>query len=242
MWGSCYPTVVHKKSKSVTPRVDLKIQGSHVSDIHYQVENVWIEIELTGLKKPVIVGCIYRHPKGNVNLFTSELEKVIQKISHEDKLCFLCGDLNINALSQHHSATQNFINTILSSNFIPHITLPTRVTETTATLIDHILVKYDKHTVDEPVTSGNIFCDISDHLPNFVLFGHKREIASKERPLVRIFGEKNVQKFRDHIKAVNWSQLDNCNDVNIAYSFFSEKIQTGLQHLFSTNKTVQKKK
>ncbi len=64
--------------------------------------------------------------------------------------------------------------------------MPPRITESTATLMDNILVKYNKDIIKKnkkyqkkynkditncEVISGNLFCDISDHLPNFILYG-----------------------------------------------------------------------
>ena len=48
--------------------------------------------------------------------------------------------------------------------------------------------------------SGNLFCDISDHLPNFLLYGHKNDIQStKIRPLVRIYSSNNLNNFKTFI-------------------------------------------
>ncbi len=85
----------------------------------------------------------------------------------------LVGDININPLQTNQEPTCMFINSILGENFIPHITLPARITDHSATLIDHIVIRPHKHTVGETIVSGNIYFDISDHLPNFICFGEK---------------------------------------------------------------------
>ena len=169
----------------VTERKDLALKGTHISDNNYLIENSWAEIRVPGIEGNVIIGCIYRHPKGRVDLFTEEFEKTCQKISKEGKLCFVAGDFNINALNRSHPHTVNYVNTILSENFIPHITVPTRLTENTATLIDNILVKHGKKLTDSDILAGNLYCDISDHLPNFLLYGEQK--PEKHRPYVRIF-------------------------------------------------------
>ena len=56
----------------------------------------------------------------------------------------IMGDLNINLLNHtSHNATSNFLNTLLTHSLIPLITRPTRITQKSATLLDHIFSKSD---------------------------------------------------------------------------------------------------
>ena len=74
------------------------------------------------------------------------------------------GDLNINLLNHNfHNATSNFLNTLLSHSQLPLITLPTHISETSATLLDHI---YSISTPDLK-ECGIIYASLSDHLPVF---------------------------------------------------------------------------
>ena len=60
---------------------------------------------------------------------------------HENKNCILTGDFNLNLLKHAKSpSVSKFLENLLSHNFMPQITLPTRITEKTATLIDNILI------------------------------------------------------------------------------------------------------
>ena len=52
---------------------------------------------------------------------------------------------------------------------MPVITLPTRVTDHSATLIDHIVVNTELLNRQEEITFGIISSVISDHLPNFIV-------------------------------------------------------------------------
>ena len=62
----------------------------------------------------------------------------------------------------NHVNTQNFMETILDNKLIPVITRPTRITHTTATLIDNILV--DSNQIGN-LTSSICIDNTSDHLP-----------------------------------------------------------------------------
>ena len=53
----------------------------------------------------------------------------------------ILGDMNINMLKYgSHDQTDTYVYSIFTSGFIPCILKPTRVTHTTATLLDHILI------------------------------------------------------------------------------------------------------
>ena len=61
-----------------------------------------------------------------------------------------------------HLQTQIFLENILSHEFIPCITRPTRITNSSATLIDNIITS--RHLFDT-LTCGIAISDISDHFP-----------------------------------------------------------------------------
>ena len=106
-------------------------------------------------------------------------------------MCYICGDINVNGFSINSTDTASFFDLILSENYIPQITLPTRITDTSATLIDHIFMKSDSRNIEDTTLSGNIFTDISDHLPNFLLVGlNDGYCTSRDRQMIRIYGEK----------------------------------------------------
>ena len=73
------------------------------------------------------------------------------------------GDFNIDILKESSS---NFMNTIYSSGFYPPITKPTRVSTTSATLIDNIFTNVLQF---DACLSGIIATDLTDHFPVFCL-------------------------------------------------------------------------
>ena len=92
---------------------------------------------------------------------------------NQGKPLFLVGDLNINSLD--HSINTNvrdFFNLIFQNGIFPLINRPTRVTKSSATIIDHVLTNT---IIDSKVQSGIkkikpiIKTDISDHFAVFVL-------------------------------------------------------------------------
>ena len=95
---------------------------------------------------------------------------------------------------------------LLLNNFLPTIVMPTRITQNTATLIDHIYY-YEGHNNDSCtalVKSGNILSDISDHLPNYIILYKRAATVCNKRPLIRIFSEKNEQTFSSYLQNTDW--------------------------------------
>ena len=67
------------------------------------------------------------------------MNTLFDKLTKENKPSFISGDFNLNLIKYTKNRRVNqFLENILSNNFIPHITRPTRVTENSATLIEHI--------------------------------------------------------------------------------------------------------
>ena len=124
-----------KSDFKITNRNDLKFTSDTV-----KVEDLRYEIT-TSTKETFFVGVIYRHPKGNVDKFTDVLEGTTTKIINDNKIknCIIVGDLNIDLMKHEtHYNTGEFLNTMLSHGFMPTILLPTRVTNHSGTLINHI--------------------------------------------------------------------------------------------------------
>ena len=92
------------------------------------------------------------------------LNQILEILSKEHKQVFLYGDFNINLLNYNdHQPTNDFLDSLASNSFIPHILHPTRITSHSKTLIDKIFSNYITHEI----ISGNITANISDHLPPF---------------------------------------------------------------------------
>jgi hypothetical protein len=102
--------------------------------------------------------------------------------------------MNIYLLKPENRQTKNYIDTLLSFNAIPCITLPTRITSHSATLIDHIIMSKPERYTETGTKCGNLYMEIADHLPNFILINGKRK-EPKERPLIRYTSEKNIAHF-----------------------------------------------
>ena len=58
----------------------------------------------------------------------------------------------------------NFLDSLSSHLFLPHVTQPTRIADSNKTLIDNIF----SNTLIENTISGNLTATVSDYLPQFI--------------------------------------------------------------------------
>ena len=139
---------------------------SELSTSTADYEALWIEIHNThGLN--ILCGIIYRHLNGNLESFYEYLNSTAEKIDRGSKYCAILGDFNFDLLKfENHYPTNDFINIISSFCFKAHILQPTRITDHSKTLIDNIFFNSLEHST----ISENIIYDITDHLPNFLIF------------------------------------------------------------------------
>ena len=108
-----------------------------------ELESIFIEVDKTifNTVSNVVIAVIYRIPDSSVDdVFNEHINDILNVIQKENKLIHVMGDLNIDLLkSDAHKSTSSLLDVLYSYNVFPVITKPTRVTESTATSIDHIL-------------------------------------------------------------------------------------------------------
>ena len=116
-------------------RDDLSIFIPHV------IETLFIEVKLNETKS-VIFCVIYRpntQPRADIDVFTTKLADITAKINNENKESYIMGHFNIDLLKfQKHDKTKYFIESMLTTGYLPVIAKPTRITDHSATLLDHI--------------------------------------------------------------------------------------------------------
>ena len=139
-----------KQTLSYKQKTEINIELSFV-------ENMWIEVKtITGL---IVIGVIYRHLTTLVNdyeCFTTNLCDIFGELRASNIVFYIVGDYNIDLMQIN--VNQNFrkyVNDILSTSTKCAIDLPTRVTDHSRTLLDHVYVNDPKHFY----TSGVLLCD-----------------------------------------------------------------------------------
>ena len=190
-----------------------------------QLESTFCEL-MFEKQENVVVGCIYKHPTMKTETFIEDFfTPLLQKTNKEKKRLVLMGDFNINLLDYGNSVPVNrFVDSLQSLYLLPSISLPTRITDRSRTLIDNIFFtpsKYKPH-------SGNLLVGISDHLPQYLIFENFCVATQREVRYYRKWKNFNENRFIADFEQVDWNgmfQLHSNNPDRLFENFF-EKMDT----------------
>ena len=207
---------------SVTQRDDLKILKTCTCDKCAQ-ENIWVEVKTSQLS--FVAGAVYRHPNGLVEHFVTDMEATFSKIP-PNQTCFFVGDTNIDLMKYDNNMSFDYFTSLSSNNFIPYISTPTRITDTSATLIDHIFTKLSPKHHSAAILAGNLSSDLSDHLPNFLIWEDTSCAPSNNR------------RSQDYFLTKIYANFDSILIQSIGIISSRETTRTPLAELFTTRWTV----
>ena len=168
-------------------------------------------------KKNIVIGVIHRIPNTNMMDFNATMANALEQLRMENKLVYLMGDYNIDLLnSEKHDLTNEFVDVLYCNEFLPLISRPTRITSTSATLIDNIFT--NNHDDLNCSLNGILVADISDHFP-IVHINCSFSVEETVSCLVtRVYNERNKQKFLQAISAVDCNIPHTLNSFNHFHS------------------------
>ena len=213
--GGC--AILYKENLNVINRPDL----SEVCEFY---ECVFCEILMRRRTKNVIIGEIYRRPNTPTEQFSEWYQAKLATIANENKSVVVGMDQNINLLHQHISCVNKFININTCNGLIPTIMVPTRITDTSATLIDNIVVSMDI----PQVISFVIDHEISDHKACVVeiplTIKRKCDFVHSRK-----FNEKSMYEIYNHLGSINWPQKLFHLDIHKKTELLIGEIQTAIE-------------
>ena len=178
------------------------------------LEAVWLDLLLVKTK-PILVGCLYRPPTQSD--FTVKLQEILFDLPQENETVLL-GDFNIDLKNSKNCAlVKNYNSLLRTCGLTQIISEPTRVTDTTSSLLDHILVsdvnKYLKH--------GVMPIGYSDHCLIFCTRKVNYEAINKHCVIkLRSLKHYSVNALTQLINNQNWDEVTNAENVNDAWIKF----------------------
>jgi len=114
--------------------------------------------------RQLIIGAIYQHPKNDINQFLGLLQSRLNFFSSQHSDVCLLGDFNVNLDPQvRFASTTEYLNTLVSNGMLPLISIYTRVSQTSKTIIDHLFTNITSRYID----SGIYIYELTDHYPIF---------------------------------------------------------------------------
>ena len=109
-----------------------------------------------------ILSCIYNAPAVGVKKFIADMENILTFLN-EYSFCIV-GDMNIDLLKDSAEHRQ-YMSTVNGNGYAQLINEPTRITDKSKTLLDHVLIKKWEEGI---VRSGVINTTITDHCATYV--------------------------------------------------------------------------
>ena len=107
-------------------------------------EGLFLEIYGGGLPRKLVLANIYRPPRDkncDLKCFLDIFTPVLSNITNNNHDCVITGDFNINLLNiETRTLYSEYIELLYSFSFVSTVSLPTRLSRRSATLIDHIFL------------------------------------------------------------------------------------------------------
>ena len=186
-------------------RNDLKYRRKEDLEIKSEIlENSFIELKCN--KENILIGALYRPPNTSEKQFLKSYKRIVTKLSKQ-KLPHLIGlDHNMDLLKiERHEPTAQFMELTLDKGLIPSVTRPTRITHTSATLIDNVFIDAKLHHNSR---SSILTIDLSDHLPSLItipeIFVTRLSATKKE---VRKLTDSKIANINLDLEKINWDSI-----------------------------------
>ena len=207
-------------------------------------ENIWIEIiGKNSILNPnarcltnIIVGVIYRHPSSSIKNFISNFEPTLQYLQNISSPFYITGDINIDLLSQSNNNVFLYNNLISSYNAYNLVTKATRITSSTATLIDHFYTNYTHSCSNCYIIKS----DLTDHFPLTVKIHQK--LTKKQNPIKFVRSLKNFDKdkFCDDVEEACIQNINSSQSINEQINILLHVIHTAMNRHIPLRKLSRK--
>ena len=209
--------IIHKRRKDLDTMIEKEVESTYV--------------EMTAkCGKRIILGSVYKSPNTNDEKLKTHLTEVCSKIKQEkyNKELVIGMDHNMDLLKSHeHCCKQQFLDILLDNYLIPTITRPTRITKTSATLIDNVFIS---RMLQQSFDSMILIEEISDHLPSLVLMKqtkmrNKDPLCFKSRSLT----DTKIGLIKDELKMKDWNGILRSDNVNTNFENFCNELETTVE-------------
>lgn len=170
---------------------------------------------------------VYRAPsqiKAELENFVGKIEETLSAIKGN---AIIVGDMNINIEEHENNAYVNmYMSTLENYGFLILNKLPTRITDSKKSTIDHIITNF-AHTTE--IAIYNIHCDLSDH--NMLMINirnPKSQINGKRMEKTKNVNIINIEKIKDYLR-INPIAINEAGDVNTMYDKFVGQLNEAVE-------------
>ncbi|KAI5727372.1 hypothetical protein M8J77_001471 [Diaphorina citri] len=165
----------------------------------------------TSVNRDIAVICVYKsnNPESVIDVFFEGIEKLFSLLT-DYRYLIVCGDFNIDTLVR--STALSTFRTILNLfNIKTCISSPTRITNTTKSCLDNILVNFQpKSLINDEL---NIFSGLRDHQYAQIISFHTN-VTRTERVFTRKFSPHQIESFVQSLSVVDFSPVYTLSNVD----------------------------
>ena len=207
----------------VTVLVSTDLNADNISELSFAndlCEVCTVRIFLSS--KPYLLVGIYRTPHGSVPQFNIDFHQLLANPLLTNGNTIIAGDINVDiGEAVYPASTQDFVNELRLCHYLPLITIPTRVTSHSATVVDHIWCNF---TVS--LKAGAIINSITDHYPIFATLHNLLKNSSSHTKInFRNHNEDNMALFIERVTEFSDSFVEvEIDDVNSSCRYFCNKL------------------
>lgn len=204
--------------------------------------SVECEIEISCIMSKIrklVVMSIYRTGLGNLSTFMTTFEEVLDAVhcNFANYDVVVCGDFNINLLNDDCSKAE-FLDLLTSFNYEQTIFKPTRITETTKSLIDNIFINTTKFR-----NNKNLISALTDHMGQHITVETLTPIEKNVKEIIekRFFTKSKLQDFFYSLQECTWDNVMLQMNPNRAYEHFFDTLKSRINQIFPLKKCNLKK-
>ena len=229
---------LHKCGGGVALLISNSIRYKTLPDLKYEndtIESCFAEIKLN--TRHIIVGSCYRLPNTDCKEFVKLHRQLLSKVTHSRRSVMVVMNHNLDPLKTNtHHNTQDFLECNLQMGLYPAIIYPTRITKSSATLIDNIFVSSDLQSMCK---SWILIDSTSDHLPCVLtVSGVKHKLKDPIRIESHDLSERD--RLKTSLRSHDWNYIkDTLIDTNDACDRFFKDLTEQIKHFVPiTSKTI----
>lgn len=177
--------------------------------------NIEMVFEVCGLEirdRNLIVLCIYRSPKENVDIFLNQLQLVLNNLGNSinKKKIIICADFNIDILKD---SSDKLKLTFLLQTFNIQFTVlePTRIMGQSSTAIDNIACNFLDHNIRifDPGLSDHKAQIMQLNLKNNNIYENCCHMTAR-----RIYSKDSLENYCNALKSINWDCINDTNSIH----------------------------
>ena len=224
-------------------KLDYSVNSEINCELNY-VENIWIKTQTRN--GTLMIGVVYRHPVTyveDIENFSNAMSDILHEFNHKKYSYMVVGDFNLDLMKVcSNNNNRKYANNLISCSCKCLIGAPTRVTESSKTLLDHIY----ESTNDAPyhTLGGIVLSDITDHLPVFAIKSSKMKKSKLNNDYhFRDMTNFDPEIFADemHFKIKNLMLPDHC-DINAKFDEFNQILGKVINKFAPLKKASRKQK